>query len=158
MRFTSARLRTANGDGIGDLPGILSKLDYLNWLGVDCLWLTPFYPSPMADYGYDVSDYIDVDAEYGTLADFDNLLAAVHRMDMRLIIDFVPNHTTIEHEWLVISRITFGTPQLVSLAQTRGKMEGHRTTGSAALAQAPGNSTRRRHSITCTRISSSRPI
>src|SRR5437667_10058533 len=81
-----------NGDGVGDLPGITSRLDYLRWLGVDAVWLTPFYPSPMADFGYDVADYTGVDPLFGTLADFDALVAGAHANDLRVVLDFVPNH------------------------------------------------------------------
>src|SRR4051794_24945156 len=89
----------SNGDGVGDLPGIRSRLSYLRDLGVDALWLTPFYPSPGADHGYDVSDYVDVDPQFGTLDDFDELVADTHALGMRLIVDIVPNHTSIEHPW-----------------------------------------------------------
>ncbi|HET7045631.1 MAG TPA: alpha-amylase family glycosyl hydrolase [Gaiellaceae bacterium] len=89
----------ANGDGIGDLPGIRSKLPYLRDLGVDGIWLTPFYPSPGADHGYDVADYCDVDPQFGTLADFDALLADAHELGLRMIVDVVPNHTSIAHPW-----------------------------------------------------------
>jgi alpha-glucosidase len=89
----------ANGDGVGDLPGIRSRLPYLKELGVDGLWLTPFYPSPGADHGYDVADYLDVDPQFGTLADFDTLLADAHELGLRVVIDLVPNHTSIEHPW-----------------------------------------------------------
>ena len=88
-----------NGDGVGDLAGIRSRLDYLQQLGVDALWLTPFFPSPGADHGYDVSDYCDVDPQFGTLADFDALLADAHARGIRVVIDLVPNHTSIEHPW-----------------------------------------------------------
>ncbi len=99
----------SNGDGIGDLPGITSRLDHLNdgtpdSLGVDAIWLSPFYPSPMADFGYDVSDYCDVAPEYGTLADFDELLAQAHRRGIRVLVDFVPNHTSDRHPWFLASR------------------------------------------------------
>jgi alpha-glucosidase len=94
----------SNGDGVGDLRGVLSRLDYLQWLGVDCIWLSPIYPSPMADFGYDVSNYIDISPLFGTLADFDALLGEVHRRGMKLILDFVPNHTSDEHPWFVESR------------------------------------------------------
>lgn len=93
-----------NGDGIGDLPGITSRLDYCRWLGVDALWLSPIFPSPMADFGYDVSDYIDIEPIFGTLADFDEMLAAAHRLDLRIILDFVPNHTSDQHPWFLESR------------------------------------------------------
>jgi alpha-glucosidase len=88
-----------NGDGVGDLPGIRSRLDYLRDLGVDAIWLTPFFPSPGADHGYDVSSYVDVDPQFGTLADFDALLADAHARGIRVVIDLVPNHTSIEHPW-----------------------------------------------------------
>ena len=90
-----------NGDGVGDLKGIQKKLDYLQWLGVDCVWLSPIYPSPMADFGYDVSNYVDIHPLFGTLADFDALLADVHKRGMKLLLDFVPNHTSDEHPWFV---------------------------------------------------------
>ena len=89
----------SNGDGIGDLPGIRSRLRYLKELGVDALWLTPFYPSPQADHGYDVADYTDVDRRFGTLADFDALLADAHELGLRVTIDVVPNHVSKEHRW-----------------------------------------------------------
>src|SRR6185437_9866954 len=89
----------SNGDGVGDLPGILARLDYLQWLGVDAVWLSPIYPSPMADFGYDISDYTNIDPVFGTLADFDQLIAEVHRRQMKLVLDFVPNHTSNQHAW-----------------------------------------------------------
>jgi alpha-glucosidase len=90
-------LQDSDGDGIGDLAGIVSRLDYLNdgtpaSLGIDAIWLSPFYPSPMVDFGYDVADYTDVHPDFGTLADFDVLLAEAHRRGIRVIIDLVPNH------------------------------------------------------------------
>jgi alpha-glucosidase len=88
-----------DGDGLGDLAGIRSRLPYLQELGVDAIWLTPFFPSPGADHGYDVASYVDVDTQFGTLADFDALLADAHARGIRLVIDFVPNHTSIEHPW-----------------------------------------------------------
>jgi alpha-glucosidase len=89
----------SDGDGIGDLPGIRSRLPYLHDLGVDAVWISPFYPSPMADAGYDVSDYRDIEPIFGTLADADALLAEAHALGMKVIIDLVPNHTSDEHEW-----------------------------------------------------------
>jgi alpha-glucosidase len=88
-----------NGDGIGDLKGIEQRLDYLEALGVDAIWVTPFYPSPQVDFGYDISDYQAVDPQYGTLADFDRLLAAASRHHIRVILDMVLNHTSDQHRW-----------------------------------------------------------
>ncbi|TJZ68003.1 alpha-amylase family glycosyl hydrolase [Chitiniphilus eburneus] len=93
-----------NGDGIGDLAGIRQRLDYLAWLGVDAIWISPIYPSPMADFGYDVSDYVDIHPLFGTLADFDALLGEAHARGMRVILDFVPNHTSDQHAWFTESR------------------------------------------------------
>ena len=89
----------SNGDGIGDLPGILSKLDYLKELGVDALWLSPIYDSPNDDSGYDIRDYDKIMAEFGTMEDFERLLDGVHSRGMRLIMDLVVNHTSDEHTW-----------------------------------------------------------
>src|SRR5689334_63594 len=89
----------SNGDGIGDLPGVTARLDHLAELGVDAVWLSPFYRSPQADAGYDVADYRDVDPLFGTLADFDAMLARAHGLGLRVIVDLVPNHTSDEHVW-----------------------------------------------------------
>jgi maltose alpha-D-glucosyltransferase / alpha-amylase len=94
----------SNGDGVGDLPGLTAKLDYLAWLGVDCLWLPPFYPSPLRDGGYDVTDYTDVDPAVGTLDDFTAFLAAAHERGIKVIVDFVLNHTSDQHPWFQQSR------------------------------------------------------
>ncbi len=101
--------RDANGDGVGDLPGIIERLDYLNdgtpsSLGVDALWLTPINPSPMFDFGYDVSDYRNIEPLFGSLRDFDELIAAAHRRNIRIILDLVPNHTSHLHSWFQASR------------------------------------------------------
>jgi glycosidase len=89
----------SDGDGVGDLAGIRSRLDHLAWLGVDALWLSPIYPSPMADFGYDVSDYTDVDPVFGDLAEFDRLAQAAHERGLKLLMDVVPCHTSVEHPW-----------------------------------------------------------
>jgi alpha-glucosidase len=99
----------SNGDGVGDIPGITGKLDYLEELGVDALWLTPFYPSPQHDHGYDVADYVDVHPEYGTLADFDELISAAHARDVRVIVDIVPNHSSSQHAWFTGDRSRYVT-------------------------------------------------
>jgi alpha-glucosidase len=96
----------SNGDGIGDLPGVTARLEYLSWLGVDALWLSPIYPSPMADFGYDISDYCDVDPRFGTLQDFDALVNEAHRLGLKVIVDFVPNHTSDQHPWFLQSRLS----------------------------------------------------
>jgi alpha-glucosidase len=94
----------SNGDGIGDLRGITQRLSYLVELGVDAIWLTPIFPSPMADFGYDISDYIDIDPLFGDLDDFDALLAAAHAHGIKVILDLVPNHTSDRHPWFLESR------------------------------------------------------
>ena len=94
----------SNGDGVGDLPGVRARLQDLAWLGVDAIWLSPFYPSPMVDFGYDVSDYCDVDPLFGTLEDFDALVSDAHALGIRVIIDWVPNHTSDAHPWFVDAR------------------------------------------------------
>lgn len=94
----------ANGDGVGDLAGISSRLEYLVELGVDAIWLSPFYTSPMRDFGYDVADYCDVDPRFGTVADAEKLFAQVHALGLRVIVDVVPNHSSSDHPWFVESR------------------------------------------------------
>jgi oligo-1,6-glucosidase len=101
----------SDGDGIGDLAGIAGRLDYLAALGVDVIWLSPVYPSPQDDNGYDISDYQDIDPAFGSLADFDDLLAAVHERGMRLIMDLVVNHTSDEHSWFAESRASTDNPK-----------------------------------------------
>ncbi|QJP16174.1 DUF3459 domain-containing protein [Starkeya sp. ORNL1] len=93
-----------NGDGIGDLEGVRRRLPYLAGLGIDAVWISPFYPSPMADFGYDVADYCGVDPIFGTLEDFDALVGDAHRLGLRIILDFVPNHTSARHPWFAESR------------------------------------------------------
>lgn len=101
----------SNGDGIGDLPGILSRLDYLKDLGVTAIWISPIYPSPMVDFGYDVSDYTGIHPVFGTMAEFDEVLAAIHHRGMKLILDFVPNHTSDQHPWFLESRSSRDNPK-----------------------------------------------
>jgi alpha-glucosidase len=94
----------SNGDGKGDLPGLINRIDHLEWLGIDALWLTPIYTSPFLDLGYDIADFCGVNPAFGTMADFDRLLAELHARDIRLILDFVPNHSSDRHPWFVESR------------------------------------------------------
>ena len=96
--------KDSNNDGIGDLQGIISKIDYLAWLGVDAVWLSPVCPSPMKDFGYDISDYAGIDPVFGTLADFDKLIDAAHAEGIRIVFDLVLNHTSDQHPWFVQSR------------------------------------------------------
>ena len=88
-----------NGDGMGDLQGVTQRLESLQELGIDAIWFSPFFKSPQKDAGYDVSDYKDIDPLFGTLADFDALLARAHSLGLRIIVDLVPNHTSDQHEW-----------------------------------------------------------
>ncbi|MFZ1286997.1 MAG: alpha-glucosidase, partial [Candidatus Phosphoribacter sp.] len=101
----------SNGDGVGDLPGLIDRLDHIHTLGADVLWVSPFYPSPQADNGYDVSDYQGVDPLFGTLADVDRLIAELHARGMKLVIDIVVNHTSDEHPWFVESRASKDNPK-----------------------------------------------
>ena len=101
----------SNADGVGDLPGITQRLDYLVKLGVDALWISPIFKSPMADFGYDISDYTDIDPLFGTLADFDHLLQAAHDKGLKIVLDYVPNHTSDEHPWFVEARSSRENPR-----------------------------------------------
>ena len=99
------------GDGVGDLPGIVDKLDYVASLGVDAIWISPFFKSPMADFGYDIADYRDVDPLFGTLQDFDRLLARAHALGIKVMIDQVLSHCSVEHEWFKESRASRDNPR-----------------------------------------------
>jgi alpha-glucosidase len=101
----------SNGDGVGDLHGITSRLDYLCWLGVDALWISPIYPSPMKDFGYDVSDYTGINSLFGTLEGFDHLLREAHARDLKVILDFVPNHSSDQHPWFLQSKSSRDNPK-----------------------------------------------
>lgn len=101
----------SNSDGIGDLPGIRQRLDHLQTLNIDAIWLSPIYPSPMHDFGYDVADYTGINPLFGTMADFDTLLADIHARGLRLLIDLVPNHTSDEHAWFTESRSSRTNPK-----------------------------------------------
>jgi alpha-glucosidase len=101
----------SNGDGLGDLPGITGKLDYLADLGVDAIWLSPIYPSPDKDFSYDVSDYVDIDPRFGSLTDFDLLLSEAHKRGIRIVLDLVLNHTSDQHAWFLESRSSRDNPK-----------------------------------------------
>jgi alpha-glucosidase len=101
----------SNGDGVGDLKGIVKRLDYLKWLGVTAIWVSPVYPSPMADFGYDISDYQGIHPLFGSMEDFDHLLQEVHARGMKLILDLVPNHTSDQHLWFLESRSSRDNPK-----------------------------------------------
>lgn len=101
----------SNGDGVGDLQGIISRLDYLKWLGVNAIWISPIYPSPMADFGYDISDYKNIHQLFGDLNDFDQLVKEAHQRDLKVILDFVPNHTSDQHPWFLESRSSKDNPK-----------------------------------------------
>jgi len=100
----------ANNDGIGDLKGITAHLDYLKGLGVDAIWLTPIYPSPQVDFGYDISDYVAIDPQYGTMADFDRLMAEANKRHIRVLMDMVMNHSSDKHKWFLQSRSSKTNP------------------------------------------------
>ena len=114
----------SNGDGIGDLRGIAARLDHLVSLGVDAVWISPIYPSPMADFGYDVSDHCAVHPDFGTLADFDALLAAAHERGLKVILDYVPNHTSNRHPWFIESRSSRTNPKRDWYIWRDGKPDG----------------------------------
>ena len=101
----------SNDDGVGDLEGVIRRLDYLAGLGVDAIWISPIFPSPMADFGYDVADYCDIDPLFGDLATFDRLVAEAHRRGLKIILDYVPNHTSDRHPWFVEARASRQSPK-----------------------------------------------
>ena len=125
----------ANGDGMGDLAGITSHIGDLQELGIDAIWLSPFYTSPQRDAGYDVADYCDVDPLFGTLADFDAMVAEAHARDIRVIVDLVPNHSSDQHVWFQAA-VSVGA---ICSAKARGATAScRRTTGNPSSADPPG--------------------
>jgi Alpha amylase, catalytic domain len=149
----------SNGDGIGDLPGIIDRLDYLRWLGVDAIWLSPIYPSPMADFGYDVADFTGVHPTFGTLADFDRLLAQAHARGLKVILDFGPTTapTGIRGSSSPGRRVPIRSATGTSGA-IRRETAGRRPTGFPISAAAAGNGTRRPANTITTRSSRSSRI
>ena len=143
--------KDSNGDGIGDLKGITSKLDYIQRLGVNVIWLSPHYDSPNADNGYDIRDYRKVMADFGTMADFDDLLRGIKQRKMKLILDLVVNHTSDEHAWFAESRKSKENPYRDYYIWRPGKdRPASLITGSLSFPVRHGHSTPRRTSITCT--------
>lgn len=147
-----------NGDGVGDLPGVIRRLDYVKELGADVIWLNPIYRSPNDDNGYDISDYRDIMEEFGTMADFDVLLREAHARGIRIVMDLVVNHTSDEHPWFVESRKSKDNPYRDYYIWREGKTARSRTTGAAASPARPGSSTRRPACTTCTCSAKSSPI
>ena len=145
----------SNGDGIGDLSGITRRLDYLQSLGVDAIWITPMFPSPLVDFGYNVSDYEGIAPEYGTMADFDDLLSRAHQHHIRVILDLVLNHTSDKHPWFVeasrsvTDRLHDGTSGIQE--NYRGTEPGFpQINGAVTLADPHGNGKSRSGSFTIT--------
>ena len=114
----------SNGDGIGDLGGVIGRLDYLQTLGVETLWLSPFYSSPQADFGYDISDHFDVSPEYGSLADVTRLIREVHARGMKIVFDMVLNHTSDQHPWFLASRSARTSPERSFYLWRKGRLPG----------------------------------
>ena len=121
----------SDGDGVGDLAGITSRLDHIAGLGVDAIWISPFFNSPMKDFGYDVSDYCDVDPMFGRLADFDALVRRAHDLGLRVMIDLVLSHTSDQHPWFRVSRRDRGNPapECRHLHRFRGRLHPRRAAG-----------------------------
>jgi hypothetical protein len=150
--------RDADGDGVGDLAGLLEKLGYLAELGVDAVWLTPIHPSPDADLGYDVADYMAVDTRLGSLEDVDRVLRAAHTLGMRVLLDLVVNHTSDRHPWFAASRASREDPGATGTSGGPLRRARRPRTGAASRAARRGSTTPRPASTTCTRFCPSSPI
>ena len=131
----------SNEDGIGDLQGVISRLDYLKDLGIDVIWVCPIYRSSNNDNGYDISDYQDIMTEFGSMADFDQLLAEIHNRGMRLIMDLVLNHTSDEHPWFIESRSSRTNPKRDYYIWRNAREEPSRTIGNPSSPAPLGNLT-----------------
>ena len=140
----------SNGDGIGDLNGITGKLDYLKELGIDVIWLSPVYKSPNDDNGYDISDYQAIMDEFGTMEDFDRMLATAHEKGIKIMMDLVVNHTSDEHKWFIESRKSTDNPYRLLPSESKRMPEAFRTTGVPASPVLHGNTTRQQICISCT--------
>ena len=131
----------ANNDGMGDLAGIISKLDYLQQLGINIIWLSPVYKSPMDDNGYDISDYQDIAAEFGTLAEMENLIAEAKKRDIQIVMDLVVNHTSDEHPWFIEAKKSKDNPYRdYYICVNRKPMVPHQTIFTPTSVAAAGNS------------------
>jgi hypothetical protein len=148
----------SSGNGVGDLAGVIQRLDYLAELGVSALWLSPIYPSPMKDHGYDVADYCDIDPLFGDLATFDRLLEEAHGRGLKLIIDLVPNHTSDQHPWFLESRQSRDNPKRDWYIWRDPKPDGSPPNNWGSFLAAPhGHGTKPPGSITCTNSSKNSP-
>jgi alpha-glucosidase len=128
----------SDGDGIGDLRGVTARLDHLVWLGVDAVWLSPVFRSPMADFGYDIADYRDVDPIFGTLADLDELVERAHALGLRVLLDYVPSHTSSEHPWFLESRSSRTNPRRDWYLWADAKPDGSPPTNWLSMFGGPG--------------------
>ena len=115
--------KDSNGDGSGDLRGIISRLDYCRWLGINAVWLSPIYPSPMIDFGYDISNFTDIHPLFGTLSDFDALISEARRLNLKILLDYVPNHSSDQHSWFLRVQVVpeQSLPRLVHLARSSAR-------------------------------------
>ena len=139
----------SNGDGIGDLNGITEKLEYLKELGIDVIWLSPVYQSPNDDNGYDISDYQAIMEEFGTMEDYDRMLARAHELGIKIMMDLVVNHTSDEHAWFVESRKSVDNPYRDFYIWRKGKDGKSRITGGPVSVVRHGNMIHRRICISC---------
>lgn len=147
------------GNGLGDINGIIAKLDYLRGLGVDVIWLTPIYASPEKDNGYDISDYYAINPQYGTMEDFDKLLDEAHRRGIKVIMDIVVNHTSTEHSWFQQSCSSSIIHTGITIyGENRRTGRNRLTIGSRNSAEARGSTMTRRSSIICIFLTSPRRI
>jgi glycosidase len=144
--------KDSNGDGIGDLKGITSKLDYIKGLGVDVIWLSPMCDSPNADNGYDIRDYRKIMTEFGTMADFDELMRGIKQRRMKMILDLVVNHSSDEHVWFVESRNQKTIPTAIITFGDQQKRAKNPITGSHTFPVLPGRKTRQRANTTSTSL------
>ena len=144
--------KDSNKDGYGDLKGLIEKISYLNYLGIEAIWLCPIHPSPWSDFGYDVSDYYDIHPKLGTLADFKELVKVCQTHRIKIIIDFVFNHTSTEHPWFKEASLSRTNPKEIGTFGTLEKVHRKRfpITGMQLLEEGPGNLIQEPKNTTCT--------